>query len=600
MVVAAVIAPGLVVAAMVLPWLTLLPVHGAAQVVAHATALIAALHGAGLVVARLAGARDAAPWLVLQWGVAGLIGLSGIAIAAGAGTLAVHSILVFGFVAVHTAWVGFRFEHHARRVAATLAGLPSWAVPAVLLAGLGALAVVGGLGDPPARPFDDEGHVLAQVRRVLDTGALADPIGYPRSVQLGAQVALAAIASGAGEAGAALVEPLALVLVLGLAIAQIRARDRSAGLWAGVLVVAASGLALAPGDPLPCWTAVGLSVALYTMLGDAEQPPALPLALTAGALIALRYELAPIAATAVIAAWWRRRDDHHCTAILIGGVFAVGFPFLVARMIAWRSVPAIAHAALAGPPPTPLVLRLALAVAIAVPAAGVLHLVLPDSRAMRSAAIATAAALGGVAAHVTSTGPYALRLAWPIALAFAVILVIELARTRASGAAAMITALVLCLVAQGGGAAPGWSRRIAAAATAIEVIERPPAGPPAPYGELLASAPRGTTVAIWVTEPELIDYADHRIIDLRTPAGARLRQHPMGRNRIDGLVTQLSAQFLLIERDESHARRGQASMVYRWLCPAPVAPCADDLEALALEHPVIARRGNAALVDLRR
>jgi len=597
------IASGAVAAAMVLPWLTLLPVHGVVAVVGQAIALTAAFHGAGLVIARLAGARAAAPWLVLQWGLAALVGLSGIAIAIGAGTLAVHSALVFGFAAVHTAWVGHRFEHHARRVAGTLGDAASWGIPAVLLVAIGALAMFGAVGDPPPWPFDDEAHVLAQVRRVLDTGALADPIGYPRSVQLGAQVALAAIASGAGEAGAALVEPLALVLGLGLAIAQRRTRERSAALWAGVLLVAASALALAPTDPLPCWTAVGLCVALYTMLGDADPPPALPLALTAGALIALRYELAPIAATAVITAWWRKRDDHHCTAILIGGVFVVGFPFLVARMIAWRSVPAIAHAALAGPPPPALVLRVALAIAIAAPAAGVLHLVLPDSRAMRSAAIATATAIGAIVAHVTSAGTYPLRLAWPIAIAFVVTLVIELARTRASGAAAMIAALVLCLVVQEGREAPGplrWSRRMAAAATAIEAIERPPAAPAAPYGELLARVPRGATVAIWVTAPDRIDYADHRIVDLRTPSGARLRRQPTSHQAIDALLIQLSAQFLMIEPDDPGARRRRTSLLYRWWCAAPAAPCADDLEALVLEHPAIARQGSVTLVDLRR
>jgi hypothetical protein len=598
-----VIAAGLVAVAMALPWLTLLPVHGVAAVVAHVAALLAGFHGAGLIVARLSGARTASPWLVMQWGLAGLVGLSGIAIAVGAGTLAVHSVLVFGFVAVHTASVGLRFEHHARRVAGTLGGLDSWAIPAVLLAGLGTLAVLGAAGDTLARPFDDEGNVVAQLRRVLDTGALGDPVGYPRSVQLGAQIALAAIASGAGEAGAALVEPLAMVLVLGLAIAQLRARERSAALWAGVLLMAASAIALAPTDPLPCWTAIGLAVTLYTMLGEAEPPAVLPLALTAGALLAIRYEFAPIAATAVVTAWWRRRDDHHRTAILIGGVFAVGFPFLVARMIAWRSVPAVAHAVLAGPQPAALVLRLALAVAIAVPSAGVLHVALPDSRAMRSAAIATAAALGAVIAHVTSSGPYALRLLWPIAIAFAVILVIELARTRASGAAAMIGALVLCILVQEGREAPGrlrWARRMATAATAIDAVEHPPADPPAPYADLLARVPRGATVAVWVTAADQLDYAHHRIVDLRTPAGARLRQHRNGSARLDSLLIQLSAQFLLVDRDDANVLRGQTSILYRWLCPAPIAPCADELETLAFEHPVVARRGNALLVDLRR
>jgi MFS family permease len=392
--------------------------------------------------------------------------------------------------------------------------------------------------------------------------------------------------------------------VLGLAIAQVRTRERSAALWAQILLVAASALALAPVDPLPCWTAVGLAVALYTMLGDPEPPPALPLAITAGALLALRYELAPIAAAAVIIAWWRQRDDHHRTAILIGGVFAVGFPFLVARMVAWRSVPALVHTALAAPSPGSLAVHLLLAVAIAVPAVGILGLALPENRTMRSAAIATAVALGALAAHLTGVGPYAARMIWPIAIAFAVVLVIELARTRTSGAAAMICALVLCVLIQDGRDAPGrlrWSRRLANAATAIETVERPPAEATDPYGELIAQVPRGATIAVWVTAPERLDYTQHRLLDLRTPTAAALRRHTKDRGRrLDALLVQLSAEFLLLETDEAHARRAQASALYHWVCAGTIGPCADDLEAIAHDHPELARRGNAVLVDLRR
>ena len=599
------IAAGLVVAAMTLPWLTLLPIHGAAAVAAHVVSLVAAFHGAGLVIGRLAGSRAASPWLILQWGIAALIGLSGLAIVVGAGTLTVHTIAVFGFAAVHTGSLGVQFEHYARRIGDGLAGSRAWLLPAVLLAVLGAVLVLGADADGLARPFDDEGHVLAQLRRVLDTGTLADPIGYPRTGQLGGQIALAAIASGAGDGVATVLESLAAVLALGLAIAQIRPRDRSAALWAGLLVVAACALALAPADPLPCWTAVGLSVALYVMLAETEPPPALPIALTAGALIALRYELAPIAATAVIIAWWRRRDDHHRTAILIGGVFAVAFPFLVTRMLAWRSVPLIARAALEAPPQAALALRLLVAAAIAVPASYVLRLVLPDSRAVRSAAIATAVALGAIAAHVTSAGPYSLRLAWPIAIGFAILLVIELARSRTFGAAAWITALVLCAVVHEGGAAPGWlrwSHRLAAATTAIDYLERGPGERSSPYTALLASVPLGATVAVWVTDPEQLDYARHRILDLRTPTGARLRQfhwaaHP---SRLEALLAALSASYLLLEADDAPLRRAQADWRYRALCRPQLPICADDLEIIALRHPVVARRDNLQLVDLRR
>ncbi|HSR99898.1 MAG TPA: hypothetical protein VLM79_22745, partial [Kofleriaceae bacterium] len=217
------IAAGLVGAAIALPWLILLPFGGAAEVIAAAFTLVAAFHGAGLVVARLAraggadDARAASPWLVIQWGAATAIGLSGLAIALGAGTLTTHAVVVFGFAAVHTIALGLRFARDTARIADILAGPRAWLVPAALLAVLGAIAMLGAAGEPLARPFDDDGHVVAQLRRVLETGALGDSIGYPRTWQLGAQVALTAIASAAGEGFARVVEPLALILALGLA-----------------------------------------------------------------------------------------------------------------------------------------------------------------------------------------------------------------------------------------------------------------------------------------------------------------------------------------------------------------------------------------------
>jgi hypothetical protein len=602
---AAVIASGCVVAALALPWLYLLPVHGAAAVLAHALTLVAAFHGAGLVIAWLAGQRAAAPLLIVQWGAAALIGLSGLAIAAGAGTLATHAALVFGAAAVHTGVLGVRFTHHAARAGQALAGPRTWLVPAALLGALGVLAVLGAAGDSLARPFDDEGHVIAQLRRVLDTGALADPIGYPRRAQLGGQIALAAVASGAGDGVARIVEALAAVLALGLAVSRIRARDPDAALWATVLIATAFGLALAPIDPLPCWTAVGETVALYAMLGDPEPPPALPFAITAGALLTLRHELVPVAAVALLAAWVRRRGDLRRTAILIGGVLAVAVPFLVARTIAWRSVPAIAQAALVGPPQPLLAVRLLIAAAIAAPAACVLRLALPGSAAPGRVATATATAvgLGGIAAHLTSAGPYGLRLAWPVAIAFAITLVIELARTRSAGPAALIPVLVMCVLLHEGREAPGrlrWSRRLAAAATSITYLEHPPGAAAGPYDALLASVPPGATVAVWVAEPERLDYARHRIVDLRTPAGARLRGSPWGprSGKLAALLAALPAAYALIEDDDAHVQRTQSDVLYRFACPARPPACADELAAIALGHRVVARGDRLALVEL--
>jgi hypothetical protein len=606
-VVGAVIGAGAVAAVLVLPWLSLLPLHGVAAALAHAVTLVAAFHGAGLVVARLARQNAAAPLLIVQWGIAALIGLSGLAIAVHAGTLATHTVMVFGFAAVHTGIVGLGFARHAERAAQGLAGPRAWIVPAALLALLGTLAVLGAAGDTLARPFDDEGHVLAQLKRLLDTGQLGDPIGYPRNVQLGGQIAFAAVASGAGEGGARIGEALALVLALGLTVSRIRPRDPSDALWATVLIVTAFALALAPTDPLPCWTAAGLIVALHAMGSEAEPPPALPLAITAGALITLRYEFAPIAAVAVIAAWWGRRRDHRTTALLIGGVLAIGAPLFVARLAAWHALAPIAHAAIAPRPHAALTLRILLAAAIAAPAACVLRLVLPESRAVRWAAITTALALGAIAARVTGAGPYAMRLAWPIAIGFAITLVIELARSRRSSAAAFITLLVLCVLLQEGREAPGrlrWSRRLAAMATNIEALQRPPGDRADPYAPLLARVPPGATVAVWVTEPERVDYARHRIIDLRTPGVARLRVHRWDAHasKLEPLLGALAARFLLIERDDAHIQRTQSDPRYRAACQTQRQPrlpiCADDLEAIALNHRTIARHDNLELVEL--
>jgi len=603
-VVAAVIAPALAILAIAVPWLTLLPLHGGLAVLAHAITLVAAFHGAGLVVARATGQRVGSPLLIVQWGTAALIGLSGLATALHVGTLALHAVLVFGFAAVHTGSLGLGFAGHTARIADRLSGPRTWLIPAALLAGLGLLAVLGAAGDAVVRPFDDEGHVVAQLRRLLDTGQLGDPIGYPRHAQLGGQLALAALASGAGDSFARTVEPLALVLALGLVLSRIRARDAGAALWAMLAITTAFGLALAPLDPLPCWTAVGLCLALYTMLSEAE-PPTLALAITAGALVTVRYELAPIAAVCVVAAWWRRRSDHRATAILIGAVFAVAFPFLVARMIAWRSVPADAHRALASPAQLAFVLRALLGAAIAAPLALVLRLALPGSRAVRIAALASAVALGGMLAHATGAGAYSLRLAWPIAIAFALVLIVELARTRATGPAALLPVLVLLVLVLEGRDAPGrlrWWRRLTTATENLDALRRPPAEPADPYAELLATVPSGATVAVWVNDPERLDYARLRLFDLRTPAGARLREFRWGphASRFEPLLAALAAQFVLIERDDAHVQRTQSDLLYRALCQTPRPVCADDLEALALVHPVVARQANLTLIELAR
>jgi hypothetical protein len=70
-------------------------------------------------------------------------------------------------------------------------------------------------------------------------------------------------------------------------------------------------------------------------------------------------------------------------------------------------------------------------------------------------------------------------------------------------------------------------------------------------------------------------------------------------SQLASLVAAVSASFLVIERDDARVRRVQTDLLYRFLCQTERPICADDLEAIALRHPVIATSGNLQLVDLR-
>jgi hypothetical protein len=618
--VAAVMARAWIAGAAILPWLVLLPLHGVAAVLAQSVTLIAAFHGAGLIVARSARATPPDALLAIPWGAAALVAASGLATAFRLGTLELHASLVFGCAAVHTAALAIRVTDRVARAEQALASPAAWLVPGALLVALGAAVIISAAADGLVQPFDDDGHVVAQLARLLQTGALGDPIGFARDHQLGGQVALGALAAAASESFAArLVESLAFSLTLALALSRIGGAGGGAGaaLWRMLVVIAASALALAALDPHPSWTATCLALALYLTIGDLDPAPPLPVALLAGALAALRFELVPLAAVAVWIAWWRDRSNHRRTAVLLLGLAAVVLPFAIARAAAWSHVAPDVHA-LMQPPRGGWPVRAVLALAVAAPSALVLQLVVPASRALRWAGIATACALGGLATGATGSGAYAIRFAWPIGIAFALLAIIEITRVRppradslaqpprlASGPAALIAVLLLCVLLYEGREAPGrlrWSRRMTAAASAIDQLQRPPAEPPDPYRALLATVPRGATIAVWVGEPERLDYTRFRIVDLRTPAGARLRAFRWQdhRSKLEAIVTQVGAAYLLIEDDDARVRRAQTDVMYRVLCQTERPICADDLEAIAARHPVIARRAGVQLVDLRR
>ncbi|HSK05273.1 MAG TPA: hypothetical protein VK932_28690 [Kofleriaceae bacterium] len=600
-------AASLVAALALAPWLALAPLGGVPAVAAGVLALVAALHGAGLALAWLARRPDVHPLLAIQWGIATLLGLFGLALAAGAGGLATQAVLVYGFAAVHTAALALRSASYRARLAATRPALRLWLVPAGLLVGIAAIHVLGAAGDTGAYPFDDDGHVLAQLERLRQTGALGDPIGHARTSQLGGQLAFGALATLGGDVHLVrLAEALALVLAVGLALARLRppgAPDAASGLWALLLVLAAAAFTYTRLDPGACWTAVGLILALHATLADrAENRSLLPIGVLAGALVTLRFELAPIAAAALAAAWWPRRGSLRAIAVLSAGALAVVLPYLAARVLAWSSVPAAARA-LVEPWRTPLGAQLAIAAGVAA-ACAPLVLVAWREASLRWLAVGAALTIGGIAGQLTGERPYAATFLWPLAIAAALALAVEIARNRKVTTAALLVSLLAAVFIHEGRTASGrrrWVRRYLTLAENIEHLRTSREAAPVAggYAPLLRDVPAGAVVAVWVARPERLDYAaPHRIIDLRTPRAAWMRRdHPFARGApLDSLLAHVRADFLLLEADDRTRARAAR---FRALCTTAPAFCTDDLESLALRHPTLAESGGIRLLDLR-
>ena len=597
---AAVAGIGLVAAA-IAPWLVLAPMTGVLAAAASALALAAAAHGAGVLLGALARRPDAHPLLAVQWGTAALIGALGLALAAGVADLAMQAVLLYGCVAAHTAVIAVRFAAYRARLAAARRGVRFWLVPCALLAALAILHVLGAAGDLDGRPFDDDGHVIAQLQRLRETGDLGDPIGYARHAQLGGQLVWDALATAGGDVHLArLAEGLAFVLALGLALARLRPPgelDTASGLWGLLLVLAGSAFTYVRPDPAPCWTAVGLVLGLHATLADRSGPEAgppgsvtrgrpggassLPVAVMAGALIALRFELAPVAAVALAAAWWPDRGSLRRTAVLAAGALAVAAPFVAARGLAWSSVPADARAFLA-PPSHALGLQLALAAGAAAACAPLVAVTWRE-RPLRWFGAGAALAIAGVASQLTGERPYATGFLWPLAIAGAIAIVIELARTRRSTTGALLISLVVMVLIYEGRAAGGrkrWARRYIDLALDVEYLRtaRDPAPISSGYEPLLRHLPPGATVAVWVLRPDRLDYsAPLRLFDLRTPRAAWLRgpSWPPDRAPLDDFLALAGADYLLLEE------------------------AAPGLEAVARRHPVIAQTGGVRLIDLR-
>ena len=387
-----------------------------------------------------------------------------------------------------------------------------------------------------------------------------------------------------------MIDGLGFALVLGLAIARMRPREIRGAILATLLAIAAAALAFSTSDPVPTWIAAALIVALF------ESDELLPIALIAGALIALRLAYAPIALAGLLAA--SRRDWRRLIQLLAIAA-AVVAPYAIARSGAWAGMPALART-LTAPPHRALLVELGPFVLIAAIATPLLVLI---GDGLRWPAFATATAIAGIAGHLTGEH-YSARFVWPIAIAFVLLVVIRAARSEPKRQAIvlLVVTLLACLFIDEGRETPGrlsWGRRSSDLFANIEHLRHVRFdGPRDGYG-IIDLAPPGATVAVWVMRPEELDYSAHRIIDLRTPRLAHLRDQPGAKRELEALVTALHARYLLVEDDGARERRLLVDLIY-WLgCRDADRPaCADAFDIIASDHRIVAHRDGLELVDL--
>lgn len=595
----------------VAPWLRVLPVGSPlVAVLLAAVTLTAACHGAGQLVSLAMRGRLGDPALAIGWGLAALLVLGGVLVA-------VHAFaalpLLGAAAGFHSLLVVRERERVRERIArAELQG----ALPWIALLALAALLQIAGTAGSGLRPFDDDGNVLGQIARLVQTGTLDDAVGAPRVFQLGGAEVLGALGDDPLLA-LAVDRGLAFVLTLVLACTRLARTQAHGGMLAALVVLGALALSFVTPDAAPCWSGVLLLLTAYVTLealgldavgganeGTTERPTAaLIVAIVAAALVSLRLEFAPPAATVVIGAWFAGRADRGTKrlALLLGVMLAALAPYAIARQLAWSSVGQDV-ASLVAPKLPGLGVRALLFVAVLVPAAYVMTIVLPR----RWPALATAAGIAGIVSQLAGDRPYATHFVWPIAIAAMLVLVVEVSRAAPSAAtprALVVTAFAVLLVYEGATASgrSRWSTRVADLAEGIEYLRHaaPSTATRTDYAKVLATVPAGARVAVWVAQPERLDYTRHELVDLRTPRVARYRELVMRPHRRSLARIAKTARYLVVELDDSYIARSQGNVVYRALCADLDAnpACADDLEALALRPP-LARSGNTVVVAL--
>jgi len=489
---------------------------------------------------------------------------------------------------------------------------------------------VAGLASSHFAPiFDDDGNWYVAVKRLRDTGAFGDVIGYPRTHHLGGSVIASGLVVTIDEIRSSrLAEGIGFILLIAalVGIAFPRQADPSTrtrrlqGCFVFLLLVLGiSGKAQAEIEWWAFWIPTFLVLASYRVLA-AETPwtraRSIELGILLGALCTYRFEYVPFALVLLLVTL-RDEQSRFIRERLVAGsaaLLCVVLPLAIDRF-AERGFATSATRLLVSSIPVVVLLTLA---------------AWWDARGSRRPIVRFSWAIAlGVA--LTYVGPalakgYSTRMTWTLIYAFVFILVAELARAQWSSVRtirfrhyASVICLLICLFsvirAQDATVRMNWhyrfkkwflSARYASAVPRVAAVE--------PYNLLLRELPEDAAVLSWVERPEVIDYAQRRVYDLRVPRLVNLRKFswaPPG-EPLMLFRAMTGARYLLLQTDRLREKRELKSDLYElWCWPGrpdsqnspyfgrPVG-CADPLEHEMLRHRIVRSIDNVHLIDLEQ
>jgi hypothetical protein len=246
-------------------------------------------------------------------------------------------------------------------------------------------------------------------------------------------------------------------------------------------------------------------------------------------------------------------------------------------------------------------ISLAIAAAVLPPVALVL---LRVDRIARWAALAAVVSIACIAGQLTATasGLYYGKYIWPVVLAAALIVVVDVARSGRASALAMVLTSAAVLLGYEPRLAHGHKRPVVHYADLVANIAyartaEPRAAKDPDYDRLLALVPGGR-VGVWVVRPERLDYTHHAIVDLRVPRVWRDRARPWQPEARDSVIRLLRAEklrYLLIEDDGAAQRYSEENPVAGWLCGDH---CLDPLERVLASQHLLGTSGATRLYEL--